>query len=60
MKRRVRHGFCCCRSCLDVFETETDFLGHLSVDGYCRGGADRVVREISRIVSSYGRHALCR
>lgn len=27
-----------------------DFQGHLSVEGYCHGGPDRVVREIARIV----------
>lgn len=50
MKKRVRRGFCCCRSCKDSFETEADFLGHLSIDGYCRDGVDRAVREIGRIV----------
>jgi hypothetical protein len=59
MKKRVTHGFCCCRSCKDVFDSEADFLGHLSCDGYCRGGPDRVVREISRIVSSYSRARVC-
>lgn len=50
MKKSVRRGFCCCRSCKGVFDREADYLGHLSCDGYCRGGADRVVREISWIV----------
>jgi hypothetical protein len=50
VRKRVKHGFCCCRSCKDVFETEADFLVHLSVDGYCRDGVDRVVREIARII----------
>lgn len=52
MKKSVRRGFCCCRSCKGVFDREADYLGHLSCDGYCRGGADRVVREISWIVSN--------
>jgi len=47
MKKRSKRGFCCCRSCKDVFDREADYLGHLSCDGYCRGGADRVVREIA-------------
>ena len=38
MKKRVRRGFCCCRSCKDIFGSEADFLSHLSCDGYCRGG----------------------
>ena len=54
MKKRTRRGFCCCRSCKDIFASEADYLGHLSGDGFCRGGADRVVREISGIVSSHG------
>jgi hypothetical protein len=58
LKKRIRRSFCCCRSCKDVFESEDDFLGHLSCDVCCRGGADRVVREISGIVSIYSRHAL--
>jgi hypothetical protein len=28
-------------------------LGHLSVDGFCRGGADRVVFELGQIVSGH-------
>ena len=53
VKKRSRCGFCCCRSCKKVFDTEGDFLLHLSCDGYCRGGADRVVREIASIILNY-------
>jgi hypothetical protein len=50
MKKRIKRGFCCCRSCKSVFDSEADFLGHLSCEGFCRGGADRVVREIAWII----------
>jgi len=53
MKKRTRRGFCCCRSCKRTFGSEADFLLHLSCDGYCRGGADRVVREIASIILNY-------
>ena len=33
--------------------SEADLLLHLSCDGYCRGGADRVVREIASIILNY-------
>jgi hypothetical protein len=53
MKKRSNRGFCCCRSCKDIFDREADYLGHLSYDGYCRGGADRVVGEIAwRVLNS--------
>lgn len=47
---KTKLGFCCCRSCKRVFDTEADFLLHLSCEGFCRRGADRVVRDIARIV----------
>jgi hypothetical protein len=47
---KTKLGFCCCRACKSVFDSEADFLLHLSRDGFCRRGADRVVREIGRIV----------
>jgi hypothetical protein len=49
MKRKLQ-GFCCCCSCKAVFDSRPEFLGHLSVDGFCRGGADRAVREIARMI----------
>lgn len=52
MKKSTRRSFCCCRFCKRTFGSEADFLLHLSCDGYCRGGADRVVREIARIILS--------
>lgn len=33
-------GFCCCRFCKCVFESGSEFLLHLSYDGFCRDGAD--------------------
>lgn len=60
MKKIIECLFCCCRGCHRGFDRLSDYLGHLSVDGFCRGTADRVVREISRIVSSCSRHALYR
>lgn len=54
MKPRLE-GFCCCRSCKGVFDSEGEFLGHLSCDGFCRRGADRVVRDIARIIL-FSRH----
>ena len=42
--------FCCCRSCKCVFASGADYLGHLSVNGFCRGGVDLVVRELAWIV----------
>jgi hypothetical protein len=53
MKKRSERGFCCCRSCKGIFGSEADFLLHLSCDGYCRGGADRVVREIASTILNY-------
>jgi hypothetical protein len=53
MKKRVKRDFCCCRSCKESFVTEADFLGHLSIDGYCRDGVDRVVREIAKLVQDH-------
>jgi hypothetical protein len=50
MKKRTGRGFCCFRSCKGTFDTEADFLLHLSCDGYCRGDADRIVREIAWII----------
>lgn len=50
LKKRSRRGFCCCRSCKRIFGSEADFLLHLNCDGYCRGGADRNIREIAWIV----------
>jgi hypothetical protein len=50
MKKRVGQGFCCCRSCRETFLAEADFQGHLSVEGYCRGGPDRIIREIAWII----------
>lgn len=47
---KIKRGFCCCRSCKDIFDSEADYMLHLSCDGFCRGGADRVVRDIARIV----------
>ena len=47
---KIKRGFCCCRSCKGVFDSEAEYLGHLSCDGFCRRGADRVVRDIARIV----------
>jgi hypothetical protein len=45
---KIKRGFCCCRSCKSVFDSEADYILHLSCDGFCRGGADRVVRDIAR------------
>lgn len=42
--------FCCCRCCRCAFGSEVEFLGHLSIDGFCRRGADRVVRDVARII----------
>ncbi len=50
MKKRTRSSFCCCRCCKGIFDSEADFSLHLSCDGYCRGGADRTVREIAWII----------
>lgn len=50
MRKRDKDGFCCCRVCKDVFDSYAEFLGHLSIDGYCRGGPDSVVREIAWII----------
>ena len=50
MNKHTRRGSCCCRSCKGIFDSEADFELHLSCDGYCRGGADRVVREIAWII----------
>jgi hypothetical protein len=50
MKKRTRRGFCCCRSYKGILDSQADYLLHLSYDGYCGGGADRVVREIARII----------
>lgn len=47
---KIKLGFCCCRLCKLVFDSEADYLLHLSCVGFCRRGADRVVREIGRIV----------
>jgi hypothetical protein len=49
---KTKLGFCCCRSCKDVFDSEADYILHLSCDGFCCRGADRVVREIGRIILS--------
>jgi len=50
MRKRDKDGFCCCRVCKDVFDSYAEFLGHLSIDDYCRGAPDRVVREIVWII----------
>lgn len=55
--RAVRGGFCCCRFCKGVFDSEAEFLGHLSVDESCRGGADRIVLEVSWCVLGWRRRA---
>jgi hypothetical protein len=47
---KIKRGFCCCRSCKDVFDSEADYILHLSWDDSCRRGADRVVREIAWII----------
>ena len=52
-KRIIECSYCCCRGCKRGFDSLGEFLGHLSYDGYCRGGADRVVREIAWIISSF-------
>lgn len=49
---KIKRGFCCCRSCKNVFDSEADYLLHLSCDGFCRRGADRVFREIARMILS--------
>lgn len=48
--RIVKCSFCCCRGCRRGFDRLNEFLGHLSSDGYCRGVADRAVREIANLV----------
>lgn len=48
--RSVNASFCCCRCCKRGFDFESEFLGHLSVDGFCRGGVDCAVRDIARII----------
>lgn len=54
MKKRIRRGFCCCHSCKSVFDSEADFLLRLSCEGFCRGGANRFVREIASISGILG------
>jgi hypothetical protein len=56
---KIKRGFCCCHSCKAVFDSEADYLLHLSCDGYCRRGADRVVRDIARIILFSGRWHWC-
>lgn len=50
MGKIVKCSFCCCRCCRRGFDRLNEFFGHLSSDGYCRGVADRVVREIANLV----------
>lgn len=50
MGKIVKCLFCCCRGCKRGFDRSNEFLGHLSSDGYCRGVAGRVVREVANIV----------
>lgn len=47
---KTEQGFCCCRGCKRVFENEADYILHLGFDGYCRGGVDRAVRDLARII----------
>jgi hypothetical protein len=49
---KIKHGFCCYRSCKDVFQSEVEYLLHLDYKGFCRGRADRVVRDLARIIRS--------
>lgn len=53
--RSVVGGVCCCRSCKAVFDSEAEFLAHLSVDGFCREGADRIVFEFGRMLIPWRR-----
>ena len=54
-KRFYVVGSCCCRSCKRVFDCEAELSGHLSYNGYCNGGADRVVRDFAQIILNYRR-----
>jgi hypothetical protein len=54
MGKIVKCSFCCCRGCKRGFDRLNEFLGHLSSDGYCRGTAGRVVRDVCWLVLYYG------
>jgi hypothetical protein len=51
MKKIIECRLCCCRSCHRGFDRLNDYLGHLSVEGFCHGGADYSVRSVVRALA---------